>query len=302
MITIRVCEILGIRYPIIQGAVSRGGAELAAAVSEAGGLGTTHSIGTSENLRKQIREIRRFTTKPFSVNLPLREGEKRGREIVQVAIEEKVKVVTSSAGNPALFTRQLKDAGITVMHVVASVAHARKAEEAGVDIIIASGMEAGGWQSHEEITTMTLVPQVVDAVKVPVIAAGGIGDARGFLAALALGAEGIQMGTRFMATSEAPIGQEAQNDILRARDNSTEISGRGRNPLRTFKVDFLKETRPDIEVKQPIGPGGQGGQISGLIREISSARTIVEQIIDEASSVQTRINNIIVGLSHPTVR
>jgi len=292
----RLCDLLQIRYPIIHGAVPvPQKAQLAAAVSEAGGLGTAFSLVKPEELREQIREIRKLTDKPFSINLPLLFGEKTARDIAEVVMEEKVKVVTTSSGSPEIFTRRFKEAGITVMHVVSTVKHAIKAEAAGVDVIIASGAEAGGWQSYDEVTTMVLIPQVASAVRVPVVAAGGIADARGFVAALALGAVGVQIGTLFIATVEAGAEKEWNDDIIRATDTSTEITGRGKRPLRVFKVDFLKEARPGTEVKPQASPRGTAGQVAGLITRVSPVKEIIDEIIGGSTAISQSIASSLSG-------
>lgn len=305
MPTARLCQLLGIQYPIIQGAVPvENWVELAAAVSEAGGLGTTFSLVPPRKLREGIQRIKTLTGKPFAVNAPLFFGEKRARQVIDVAIEERVKVVTTSAGNPELFTKELKQAGIVVMHVVGCARHAAKAAAAGVDAIIASGVKAGGWQSYDEVTTLVLIPQVVDAVKgVPVVAAGGIADARGFVAALALGAQGIQMGTRFIACVEAGSGQDWNDRILKATDTSTEIVGRGKTPLRAFKPSYLREAALGTEVRTPIDeeldvmlspeeptPRGQAGQISGMISDVLTAKEIIDQILAGVRLLQGKLN------------
>jgi len=225
-----ICDLLGIEYPIIQGGMTWiANAELAAAVSSAGGFGLiSPNAGMAEtgnildNLRRQIKKAKSLTDKPFGVNFALQmPGVK---ELLDVAIEEKIPAVTTSAGNPATYTSYLKEAGVKVLHVVASVRHATGAEKRGVDAVIAEGYEAGGHNGLDELTTFTLVPQVVDAVKVPVVAAGGIADARGFIAALSLGAEGVQIGTRFVATLECIAHSNAKEAIVKAIDTGTAIS------------------------------------------------------------------------------
>ncbi|MFC1862262.1 NAD(P)H-dependent flavin oxidoreductase, partial [Chloroflexota bacterium] len=197
----RVCDLLGIRYPIIQGVVGGKHIEIAAAVSKAGGLGTIHGMSAAqapegENRKDRIRgciqEMRQLTNNPFSLNIVVRRA--TADDLVTTAIEEGVKIVQTSAGDPGRFTSRLREAHIKVLHVVANTAQALKAAKAGVDVIVAAGVEGGGWQSHDEVTTFCLVPQVVDALegRIPVVAAGGIGDSRGLVAAFSLGAEGVQ--------------------------------------------------------------------------------------------------------------
>ena len=218
----RVTELLGIEYPIIQGGLSMAGnGELAAAVSNAGGLGM---IGSNpgwvpaeqrkENLRHHIRTAKALTSKPFGVNFTLFTLRDVAEQQMDVAIEEGVKVAVSSGGNPRLFTRKLKDAGLLVMQVVGNQRQAKTAEEAGVDIIIAEGYEAGGNNFPDELTTMVLIPYIVDAVNVPVVAAGGIADSRAFMAALALGAQAVQMGTAFIPTKECHVHQAYKEAIV----------------------------------------------------------------------------------------
>ena len=231
----RVCEILGIRYPIIQAPMNCvSGADLTAAVSNAGGLGTLgpntgiDSIVedveiTGERIRDQIKKVRSLTKKPFAVNIAVGFGELRkfSRKVVQVVIEEKVPVAVVSVGSPDVYTKLLKDAGIKVLHAVSTARHAKKAEETGIDGVICEGFEAGGHKGLTELTTFTLTPMVVDAVTVPVIAGGGIGDARGVLAALVLGADGVYMGTKFMVTKESESHQLVKELVVKGGDTCT---------------------------------------------------------------------------------
>ena len=232
----RITELLGIQYPIIQASMAWiTDAELAAAVSEAGGLGTigpnagnnavtTGVAETGERLREQIKKCRERTDKPFAVNFVVgvigwdRDFSDR---CVEVGIEEQVPVAIVSQGNPMVYTQRLKQAGMKVIHVCSTVRHVSKAEELGVDAVIASGTEGGGHAGFDQITTVCLVPQAADAVKIPVIAGGGIVDARGLMGALSLGAEGVYMGTRFMATRECPTHPNVKRAILEATDTST---------------------------------------------------------------------------------
>ncbi len=313
----RVCDLLGIRYPIIQGAVGGRHLELAAAVSQAGGLGTLHSTSAARGLgkeekfskpgeelaksaselaqetrkqriRESIREMRKLTNNPFSLNIPISVLPRNiVDDLVSTAIEERLKVVTTSAGSPRIYTQRLKEANIKVLHVVSTTEHAVKAADAGVDAVIASGIEAGGWQSFDEVTTFTLIPQVVEAVegKIPVIATGGIGDARGVVAAFSLGAEGVQMGTRFIATIEHSVDESMKELILRATDTSTEITGRGKSPARNFTIEFLENVRPGY-TRGVVGPG----QVCGLITEILSVKEVFERIVEGVSEVHRRLS------------
>ncbi|MBE0415016.1 MAG: nitronate monooxygenase [Dehalococcoidia bacterium] len=309
----RICDLLGIEHPIIQGGMTWiANAELAAAVSEAGALGIISPNAAMrlegdvvENLRSQIRKAKSLTDKPFGVNLPVQIPE--CKELIDVVIEEGVKVVTTSAGNPALHTPRLKEGGVKVLHVVASVRHAKGAERHGVDAVIAEGYEAGGHNGFDELPTFVLVPQVVEAVSIPVVAAGGIADARGFVAALALGAEGVQMGTRFVATHECVAHQNFKEMIVKATDTGTMITGRKLGPTRGIKNEFTakllemdKRGASAEEILAFIGVGrsrmGQlegkvqegevyCGAIAGVISEIVSAGEVVRSIVDSYSRV-----------------
>lgn len=305
----RVCELLGIEYPIIQGGMSLiANAELAAAVSNAGGLGIiSPNAGepdwgkVAENLRSQIRKARSLTDKPFGVNFSIALiGE--DRNLIDIAIEERVRVVTMGAGSPALHTSYLKEHGVRVLHVVASVRHAKGAEKNGVDAVIAEGYESGGINSPDELTTFVLIPQVVDAVSIPVVAAGGIADARGFAAALALGAEGVQMGTRFIATHECIANQNYKNAIVAASDTSTVITGRGSIPIRGLKSELTRHIQEaenagasseklltipspesaDAAVQQgdTVRDGVICGAVAGMIEGIVSAGDVVRRIVE----------------------
>lgn len=232
----RITDLLEIRYPIIQASMAWiTDAVLAAAVSQAGGLGTigpnagsktvtVDVFETGERLREQIRKCREMTDKPFAVNFVVGVvglDQEFSDRCVEVGIEEQVPVAIVSQGNPTVYTHRFKDAGMRVVHVCSTVRHVRKAEEAGADAVIASGTEGGGHSGFDQITTLCLVPQAVDAVRIPVIAGGGIVDARGLMGALALGAEGVYMGTRFMATQECPVHPNVKRALLEATDTST---------------------------------------------------------------------------------
>lgn len=309
----RLCDLLNIEYPIIQGGmIWIANAELAAAVSNSGGLGLiSANAGMSPNddevvrLRQQVKTARSLTSKPFGVNLPI--NNTQAEALVAAIIDEKVKVVVTAAGNPALYTSRFKEAGITVLHVVASVRHAQGAEKRGVDGVIAEGYEAGGHNGLDELTTFTLVPQVVDAVSVPVVAAGGIADARGVVAALALGADGVQMGTRFVATHECIAHSNFKEAIIKANDVATIITGRKLGPVRILKnevaarlleMEAAGASVDDLEAF--IGAGrartgqfdgdlvnGQGycGAIAGMIKEVKSAAEIISNIVDDYEAV-----------------
>jgi enoyl-[acyl-carrier protein] reductase II len=314
----RLCELLGIEYPIIQGGmVWIANAELAAAVSNVGGLGLiSPTAGMSpegdqvQNLKKQIDIAKGLTSKPFGVNLPIMNNPNI-EALVDVVIEAEVKVVATAAGNPALYTGRFKEAGIKVLHLVAAVRHAQSAEKRGVDAVIAEGYEAGGHNGLDELTTLTLVPQVVDAVKIPVVAAGGIADARGVVAALALGAEGVQMGTRFVATRECAAHQNFKDAILKASDTDTAITGRKLGPTRILKNELatqlleMEATGASVEeLLTVIGSGrsrtGQFegdlangevycGSIAGMIKETKSVAEVMHDIIEGYDKVIARL-------------
>ena len=235
-----ITELLGIKYPIIQGGMAWvADFHLAAAVSNAGGLGIIGAGGApAQWVREQILEAKKLTDKPFGVNIMLMNPE--ADEIAKILIEEGVKVVTTGAGNPAKYIKDWKTAGIKVIPVIASCALARMMEKCGVDAVIAEGSEAGGHIG--EITTMSLVPQVVDAVNIPVIAAGGIADGRGIAAAFMLGAKAVQMGTQFVATKECTVHQNYKDKIIKAKDIDSKVTGRTTgHPVRVLRNKMSNE-------------------------------------------------------------
>lgn len=292
-------------------------AELAAAVSNAGGLGLiSPNAGMSrngdqvENLKKQIEIAKGLTSKPFGVNLPILNNPQI-EALVDAVIKARVKVVVTAAGNPALYTSRFKEAGIKVLHLVAAVRHAQSAEKRGVDAVIAEGYEAGGHNGLDELTTLTLVPQVVDAVAIPVVAAGGIADARGVVAALALGAEGVQMGTRFVATRECGAHQNFKDAIVKASDTDTAITGRKLGPTRILKNEiaaklldmeatgasaeellaFIGSSRSRTGQFEGDLANGEAycGSIAGMIKEIKSVAEIIRNIVDDYDAVLARL-------------
>ncbi len=300
-----ICHLLGIRYPIFLGGmahVSR--APLVAAVSAAGGLGIIGSGGMPPDvLIEQIRDVRSRTDRPFGVNLMLLDPNIEAQ--LEVVLRERVTMVTTGAGNPAPYIPQLKEAGIKVFPVVPAVSLARRMERAGADGVIAEGTESGGHVG--EVTTIVLVPQVVDAVNIPVIAAGGIADGRGLAAALVLGARGVQMGTRFLASVEAPAHENFKTAILKANERSTLVTGRSINaPVRTLanKMSkqfalFEKEGRPREEF-EVLAVGGlrravydgdtetgslMAGQISGMIDKIEPVKEIIDEMVATAAKL-----------------
>lgn len=306
MFRTELCELLEIDYPVLQGGmVWVSYSELCAGVSEAGGLGTLAGGSmTPDELRGQIRLVKEKTRKPFAVNIPIVKPD--SESLVDVAIEEGVRVLSTSAGNPKRFTQKIHDAGLKVIHVSPSPQLAAKAAEAGVDAIVAEGIEAGGHDGFEEITTMALVPQVVDMVDIPVVAAGGIADFRGFVAALSLGAKGVQMGTRFAATREAMGHPDFKKAILDAGPAGTVITGRGLGPTRCVRnrladqiLEAEKKGAGPRELLELIGSGrsrratqdgdvDEGtiycGQIAGMIGELKSAREVIAEMIEGAGA------------------
>lgn len=315
-----ICYLLGIEYPIIQGGMAWiANAELAAAVSNAGGLGLISpdagmalNADRVEHLRSQLRKASSLTDKPFGVNLPLPVA--RVKELIDVVIQQRVSLVVTSMGDPVSYTYYLKDAGIKVLHVVASVKHATRAEACGVDAVIAEGCEAGGHSGFDELSTLVLVPQVVDAVKIPVIAAGGIADARGFIAALALGAEGVQMGTRFLASHQCLAHGNAKEAVVKASDTDTIVTCRKLGPRRTLRnevttrlaeMESAGASAHDIEAFLGTGRVRKAeidgdlvngevycGAIAGMITEIVNAGEIVQSIVSASEAVMTRLNKL----------
>ena len=310
MIKTRLCDLIGIEYPIFQGGMAwTATGELAAAVSEAGGLGI---IGAGQApadwLRQEIHKIKKVTDKPYGVNVMLMSP--FVEDVMQVIVEERVPVITTGAGNPGKYIPMLKEVGTKIIPVVASVALARRLEKAGVDALIAEGMESGGHIG--EISTLPLVPQVVDAVSIPVIAAGGIYDGRGMVAALALGAEGVQMGTRFMCAEECTISPKVKEMILKAKDRDTVVTGRSTgHPVRclgnklTREFEQLEKEGIDPEVLEKMGAGKlrlamvegdtqngsvMSGQIAGAVQKIEPAATIIQDVMQGAERELARLS------------
>lgn len=305
----RICQLFAIEYPIIQGGMGWvSTAELAAAVSEAGGLGMVASYtaggeeNMEENLRQQIRRARSLTSKPFGVNVSLTFPQPQA--LMDVALEEGIRIFTTAGGNPALYTRYLKENGAKVMHPVFSTRQAKRAEEAGVDAVIASGVDAGGMLSADELSTMVLVPQVVSSVQVPVVAAGGIADVRGFVAALALGAEGVQMGTRFIATQECIVHPNFKEAIIKARDTDTVVTSRKSKMLARIIKNDLAAKIAELEdsgktVEEVLGFIGIGrlrmAAVEGNIQEGSLMCSSAVGLINETLSVKEVIQSIVDG-------
>ncbi|HHY72370.1 MAG TPA: nitronate monooxygenase [Bacillus bacterium] len=303
-----LCSVLGIKYPVFQGGMGNiSNARLTSAVSEAGGLGTIGAgTMTPEELEQIILQTKDITDKPFAVNIAIGVSP-YVEELIQLVIKHHVPVVSLSAGDPSPYVGRLHDRGIKVVTVVGSVHHAEKAERAGTDVIVAEGYEAAGINSNYESTTLTLIPQIVDKVKVPVVAAGGIADGRGLAAMLMLGASGVQIGTRFITTKEAPFSDAYKNRIVAATDVDTVIVGRSVNRVRrVLKTPYAKklldfEQDEDYTLEKfseltsekyhKIGAVDgnleegfiNGGQISGLINDIPTVKEFIERMIEEAN-------------------
>jgi len=307
----RITSLFNIQFPIIQaGMVWCSGWRLAAAVSNVGGLGTIGAGSMYPNvLREHIQKCKQATSKPFAVNVPLLYPDIE--QIMQVIVEEGVKIVISSAGNPKTWTSFLKEKGITVVHVVSSAKFAIKAQEAGVDAVVAEGFEAGGHNGREETTTLCLIPAVVDVLKIPVIAAGGIGSGRAMLAAFALGAEGVQVGSLFVTSKESSAHDNFKNKILSIQEGETLLTLKELTPVRLIKNKFFDEVQKAKEnganaeeLKKLLGRGrakkgmfegdlDEGeleiGQISGSIKEIKGAAEIVRDMMNEFEAAKKNL-------------
>ncbi len=301
--TNKITQLFNIEYPIIQGGmIWVSGYKLASVVSNAGGLGL---IGAGsmypDVLREHIKKCKKATNKPFGVNVPMLYPDIE--KIMEIIVEEGVKIVFTSAGNPKTWTAYLKEKGITVLHVVSSVKFALKAAAAGVDAVVCEGFEAGGHNGREETTTFTLIPMVKEQVKIPVIAAGGIGTGRGMLAAMVLGADGVQIGSRFAATEESSAHINFKNTIVDVKDGDTQLTLKELAPVRLIKNKFFNEVQelyqknPSIEeIKELLGRARakkgmfegdlengelEIGQIAGLINEIKPAKIVLKEIVEE---------------------
>ncbi|SNR39357.1 NAD(P)H-dependent flavin oxidoreductase [Lutibacter flavus] len=304
----KITTLFNIKYPLIQaGMVWNSGWRLASAVSNVGGLGL---IGAGsmypEVLREHIQKCKKVTNKPFGVNVPMLYP--NIEEIMKIIVDEGVKIVFTSAGNPKTWTPFLKENGITVVHVVSSVKFALKSQEAGVDAVVAEGFEAGGHNGREETTTFTLIPMVKEAVTIPVIAAGGIATGRGMLAAMVLGAEGVQIGSRFVASNESSAHINFKEEVVKTKDGDTHLTLKELAPVRLIKNKFYSELqdlyqqKPTVEqLKEKLGRARakkgmfegdlengelEIGQIAGLIHEIKPAAEIVQEIIEEYNSIK----------------
>jgi enoyl-[acyl-carrier protein] reductase II len=307
----RITELLNIKYPIIQGGmIWVSGYKLAAAVSNAGGLGL---IGAGsmypEVLREHIQKCKKTTDKPFGVNVPMLYP--NIEEIMNIIVEEGVKIVFTSAGNPKTWTSFLKEKGIIVVHVVSSVKFALKAQEAGVDAVVAEGFEAGGHNGREETTTFTLIPMVKEQLTIPLIAAGGIATGRGMLAAMVLGADGVQIGSRFAASEESSAHQAFKDVIVNVKEGDTVLTLKELAPVRLIKNEFYNKLQElyqqaptEEQLKSLLGRGRSKkgmfegdltegeleiGQIAGIIHEISPVFEIVESIVSEFKSAKKEL-------------
>jgi len=299
----KITELFSIQYPIVQGGmVWVSGWKLASAVSNAGGLGL---IGAGsmypDVLREHIQKCKKATDNPFGVNVPMLYPQVD--ELMDIIVEEDVKIVFTSAGNPKTWTSFLKEKGITVVHVVSSVKFAIKAEAAGVDAVVCEGFEAGGHNGREETTTFTLIPMVKESITIPVIAAGGIGNGRGMLAAMVLGADGVQIGSRFAASKESSAHVNFKQKIIDVKDGDTHLTLKELAPVRLIKNKFYREiqelykenpTKEELigllgraRAKKGIFEGDldngelEIGQIAGIINNISSAKDILEEIVTD---------------------
>ena len=304
----RITELFQIEYPLIQaGMVWNSGWKLASAVSNAGGLGI---IGAGsmypEVLREHIQKCKKATDKPFGINVPMLYP--NIEEILKIIVKEGVKIVFTSAGNPKTYTPFLKENGITVVHVVSSVKFAVKSEEAGVDAVVAEGFEAGGHNGREETTSFTLIPMVKEKLSIPLIAAGGIATGRGMLAAMVLGADGVQIGSRFVASVESSAHINFKEEVVKAQDGDTHLTLKELAPTRLIKNKFyldlqeLYQQKASVEqLKNILGRGRaklgmfegdleegelEIGQIAGLIHSIKPAAEIVQEIITEYQEVK----------------
>jgi len=306
-----ICNLFNIKYPIIQaGMIWCSGWELAAAVSNAGGLGI---IGAGsmypEVLREHIKKCKNATDRPFAVNVPLLYP--NIEEHMKIIIDEGVKIVFSSAGNPKTWTQHLKDKGITVVHVVSNVKFALKSQEAGVDAIVAEGFEAGGHNGREETTTLVLIPQVKKAISIPLIAAGGIGSGAAMAACFALGADAVQIGSRFVASNESSAHQNFKDVVVNAKEGDTALTLKQLTPVRLIKNEFgnkvieaeakgaskeeLTELLGRARAKKGMFEGDlkegelEIGQVSANIDEIKSAKEIIDEIVAEYNETVNRI-------------
>jgi len=309
----RITELFGVKYPIIQaGMIWNSGWRLASAVSNAGGLGLLGAGSMYPDvLREHIQKCKKATDKPFGVNVPMLYPNLE--EIIDIIIEEGVKIVFTSAGNPKIYTLKLKAHGITVVHVVSSVKFALKAQEAGVDAVVTEGFEAGGHNGREETTTFTLIPMVKEQINVPLIAAGGIATGRGMLAAMVLGADGVQVGSRFVASEESSSHRAFKQMVVDAKEGDTVLTLKELAPVRMLKNKFFEDimalytTNPSKEelikllgrarAKRGMFEGDliegelEIGQIAGLIHHIMPAAQIVAELVTEFETAKKEVSS-----------
>ena len=307
----RITDLFGIKYPLVQaGMIWCSGWELASSVSNAGGLGIIGSGSMyPEVLREHLKKCKKATNKPFAVNLPMLYPDIDKH--VESIIEFEVPIVFTSAGNPKTWTKHLQDHGIKVVHVVSSVKFALKAQEAGVDAIVAEGFEAGGHNGRDETTTFCLIPMVKEAIEIPLIAAGGIGTGRGMLSAMVLGADAVQIGSRFVASNESSAHINFKKTVVNTKEGGTQLTLKELTPVRLIKNEFYSQVikayetgASKDELKQLLGRGRakkgmfegdllegelEIGQISGLIHEIKPAAEIVIEIIQEFNTAKKEI-------------
>ena len=299
-----ITELLNIKYPIIQGGMAWiADASLAVGVSEAGGLGIISGVGPTEVVRAQIRKAKELTDKPFGVNIMLLNP--NADEVAKIVVEEGIQAVTTGAGNPEKYMSMWKEAGVKVIPVVASVAMAKRMERYGADAVVAEGMEAGGHIGNQ--TTMALIPQIVDAVNIPVIAAGGIGDGRGIAASFMLGAEGVQMGTRFVVADESIVHENYKNRIVKAKDIDSVVTGQSTgHPVRCLRnqmtKEYIKKEQEGVpfeelermtlgSLRKAVMDGDilngtvMAGQIAGLVSKRQSCKEILQEIMGEAEKL-----------------
>jgi len=311
----RITELFNIKYPIVQGGmIWNSGYKLASAVSNAGGLGLLGAGSMyPEVLREHIQKCQKATDKPFGVNVPMLYP--NIEEIMSIIVEEGVKIVFTSAGNPKTWTSFLKERGITVVHVVSSSKFALKAQEAGVDAVVAEGFEAGGHNGREETTTLTLIPMVKENVTIPLIAAGGIATGRGMLAAMVLGADGVQMGSRFAASFESSSHDNFKQTILEVKEGDTQLTLKELAPVRLVKNKFYNDVQelyakcPTTEELKTLlgrarakrgmfeGDLDEGeleiGQIAGLIHDIKSVKQIVDDVMSEFETARNQVASLL---------
>ncbi len=310
----KITQLFNIKYPIIQGGmIWNSGYKLAGAVSNSGGLGLIGAGSMYPNVfREHIQKCKKATDKPFGVNVPMLYP--NIEEIMNIIVEEEVKIVFTSAGNPKTWTSFLKEKGITVVHVVSSVKFALKAQEAGVDAVVAEGFEAGGHNGREESTTFTLIPMVKQELKIPLIAAGGIATGKGMLAAMILGADGVQMGSRFAASTESSAHQNFKDTIVKVKDGDTYVTLKELAPVRLIKnkffndvmelyskcptTDDLKELLGRARAKRGMFEGDldegelEIGQVAGLIHSVKPVQEIIDEIITEFNQERDLVSRL----------